>query len=212
MFCCCYYCRILTQITNGRIWPLIYALCITTAAVSAILDNVTTILLMTPVTIKLCECLELNPVPILMAIILNVNIGATATPLGHIPNLMITGNHYIARHGVTFSSYILHMLVGVILLLIQTSLYLHWQYSDIHKLRLQEPNELKEMRREIMVWERTAASLTSYTKDSDLVRTTLLKKVKILKSKLKKKEFDETISTETYKTTLDELKRTVSET
>lgn len=165
---------------------------------------------MTPVTIKLCECLELNPVPVLMAIILNVNIGATATPLGHIPNLMITGNNYIAKHGVTFSSYILHMLIGVILLLIQTCLYLHWQYSDIHTLRLKEPKEIKELRREITVWERTAASLTSYTKDSDLVRMTLSKKVKVLKNKLKKKEFEETISTETYKTTLDELKHMVS--
>lgn len=165
---------------------------------------------MTPVTIKLCECLELNPIPILMAIILNVNIGATATPLGHIPNLMITGNHYIAKHGVTFTTYTLHMLTGVILLLIQTCFYLHWQYNDIHSLRLKEPKEVKDMRREITVWERTAASIPSYSKDSDVVRTSLLKKVKVLKSKLKIKEFEETISTETYKTTLDELKQAVS--
>lgn len=37
---------------------------------------------MTPVTIKLCECLGLNPVPVLIAVILNANIGAAATPLG----------------------------------------------------------------------------------------------------------------------------------
>lgn len=167
---------------------------------------------MTPVTIKLCECLELNPVPILHAIILNVNIGATATPLGHIPNLMITGNQYFAKHGVTFLSYTAHMFVGAAFLLVQTCLYLHWQYRDIHTLRLKEPKEIQELRREITVWERTASSLTSYTKDSDLVRTTLLKKVKILKSKLKKKEFEETISTDTYNTTLDELKHSVSNT
>lgn len=70
------------RFTNGRIWPLIFSLCLITATVAAFLHNVTTILLMTPITIKLCECLGLNPVPILMAVILNGNIGAASTPLG----------------------------------------------------------------------------------------------------------------------------------
>lgn len=70
------------QFTNGRIWPLIFSLCLITAITAAFLHNVTTILLMTPITIKLCECLGLNPVPILTAVILNGNIGAASTPLG----------------------------------------------------------------------------------------------------------------------------------
>ena len=41
--------------TKGRPWPLLVALCAITAVVSAVLDNVTTVLLMTPVTIQLCE-------------------------------------------------------------------------------------------------------------------------------------------------------------
>lgn len=75
------------EITNGRIWPLIFSLCVITAVVSAFLHNVTTILLMTPITIKLCECLGLNPVPILIAVILNGNIGAASTPLGKLKML-----------------------------------------------------------------------------------------------------------------------------
>lgn len=164
---------------------------------------------MTPMVIKLCECLELNPVPVLMAVICSVNVGATTTPLGHTPNLLITGNHYIARHGVTFLTFTLHTIVGVVLCMIQICIHLRVQYNDIHKLRLKEPKEVKDMRREITVWERTAASLTSYTKDSDLVRETLLKKVQILRAKLKKKEFEGVVSTETYVRTLDELKHTV---
>lgn len=46
-----------------------------------LLDNVTTILLMAPITITLCEDLDLNPVPILMAIVLHANIGGIATPV-----------------------------------------------------------------------------------------------------------------------------------
>lgn len=145
-----------------------------------------------------------------MALIVNVNVGATATPLGHVPNLMITTNQHIVKHGIIFLTYTLHMIVGVILLMIQTCVHLRLYYNDIHKLRLKEPKEIKELRRQIGIWERTARSLSSYTKDADLVRETLWKKVKILNAKLKKKETEGVVSSETYKATLDELKQSVS--
>ena len=43
------------QITNGRVWPLVNTLCLITASLSTLLDNVTTVLLMTPVTIRYCR-------------------------------------------------------------------------------------------------------------------------------------------------------------
>lgn len=70
------------QITNGKVWPLINCLCLFTAVVSSFLDNVTTVLLMTPVTIRLCEVMELNPVPILMSMVIYSNIGGALTPVG----------------------------------------------------------------------------------------------------------------------------------
>jgi Na+/H+ antiporter NhaD/arsenite permease-like protein len=57
-----------------------------------LLDNVTTVLLMAPITITLCEDMDLNPVPILMAIVVHANIGGCATPIGDPPNLIITSN------------------------------------------------------------------------------------------------------------------------
>lgn len=57
-----------------------------------LLDNVTTVLLMAPITITLCEDLDLNPVPILMAIVVHANIGGTTTPVGDPPNIIITSN------------------------------------------------------------------------------------------------------------------------
>lgn len=196
--------------TNGRIWPLIFSLCFITAVLSAFLHSVTTILLMTPVTIKLCECLGLNPIPILMAVILNGNIGAAATPLGHVPNLLITGNAVFSSKGVTFISYTIHMTVGVILAFLQTCFYLRLMYKDMHELRTKEPQEVTDLRREIVVWERTAASLSTLTRESQLVRDTLLKKVSILQSKLKKTvSSDKSVPNETYKQTLEELKKNV---
>ncbi|XP_055303075.1 P protein-like [Sitodiplosis mosellana] len=194
--------------TNGRIWPLIFSLCFITAVLSAFLHSVTTILLMTPVTIKLCECLGLNPVPILIAVILNGNIGAAATPLGHVPNLMITGNAVFSNKGVTFISYTVHMTVGVVLAFIQTCFYLRWMYKDMHELRTKEPQEVTDLRREIVVWERTAASLSTLTRESQVVRDTLMKKVAILQSKLKKTVSSEkSVPNETYRQTLEELQK-----
>jgi Na+/H+ antiporter NhaD/arsenite permease-like protein len=57
-----------------------------------LLDNVTTVLLMAPITITLCEDLDLNPVPILMAIVVHANIGGTTTPIGDPANIIITSN------------------------------------------------------------------------------------------------------------------------
>lgn len=57
-----------------------------------LLDNVTTVLLMAPITITLCEDLDLNPIPILMAMVIHANIGGTATPVGDPPNIIITSN------------------------------------------------------------------------------------------------------------------------
>lgn len=86
------------QVTNGRVWPLINCLCIFTAVLSSFLDNVTTVLLMTPVTIRLCEVMELNPVPVLMSMVIYSNVGGTLTPVGDPPNVIIASNSYISKN------------------------------------------------------------------------------------------------------------------
>ena len=50
---------------------------------------------MTPVSIRLCEVMGLNPVPILMAMIIYYNVGGTATPVGDPPNVIIASNKFI---------------------------------------------------------------------------------------------------------------------
>ena len=57
-------------ISRGHIWWLTFILCMFTAVVSAFLDNVTTILLLTPVTIRICNVINLDPVPMLIAEVL----------------------------------------------------------------------------------------------------------------------------------------------
>ena len=63
--------------SRGNLWYLTVLLCVFTAVVSAFLDNVTTILLLTPVTIRLCRVIDVPPEPLLIAEVMFSNIGGT---------------------------------------------------------------------------------------------------------------------------------------
>lgn len=75
--------------TNGDPWKLLIFLGAITTIFSMILDNVTTVILIAPVTIIIVRILKINPVPILMAEAILSNIGGTATLIGDPPNIMI---------------------------------------------------------------------------------------------------------------------------
>ncbi|GAB1867112.1 P protein [Camponotus japonicus] len=193
------------KITAGKLWPLIMALCFFTAFLSSILDNVTTVLLMTPVTIRLCEVMELNPVPILTAMVIYSNIGGAMTPVGDPPNVIIASNKNVKNANIDFGTFSLHMSIGVILVLVVISAQIRYIFRDIAALRFNEPQDVQDLRHMIVIWQRAAASLSSYSKDENLVRETLLKKVQRLLSQLKRKLITGSAALEKYKTTLEEL-------
>ncbi|EXI89601.1 MAG: Inner membrane protein YbiR [Candidatus Accumulibacter sp. BA-94] len=72
-------------------------LAVVTAVVSALLDNVTTVLLVVPVTLIITEALKVNPYPFLFSQILASNIGGTATLIGDPPNILIGGQVGLSR-------------------------------------------------------------------------------------------------------------------
>lgn len=77
------------KIAGGEPWKMLVLLSITTAILSAFLDNVTTVLLIAPVTLAVCAKLKVPPYPFLFAEILASNIGGTATLIGDPPNILI---------------------------------------------------------------------------------------------------------------------------
>lgn len=70
-------------------WGILFMLSLVTAIFSSLLDNVTTVLLIAPVTLLICHELEIDPYPFLFAEIFSSNIGGTATLIGDPPNIMI---------------------------------------------------------------------------------------------------------------------------
>ncbi len=74
-------------------------LCCFACVVTAFIDNVTTILLFVPVTIRLCQVIDLDPLPIVIAEVIFANIGGTATPIGDPPTVLIVNDPKIAESG-----------------------------------------------------------------------------------------------------------------
>ena len=77
------------------------------------LDNVTTVLLIAPVTLLVCDRLAINPVPFLMAEVFASNIGGASTLVGDPPNIIIA-----SRAGLTFNDFLIHMAPIVIVVMV----------------------------------------------------------------------------------------------
>lgn len=97
------------------------------------------------------------------------------------------------------------MTVGVLLVMVQTYFQLRHKFKKVSDLRFNEPKDVQELRHEITVWNRAAAALSPFSKDEEMVRQTLLKKVERLQHKLKKKLTSGSVPTESYKATLEDL-------
>ena len=79
------------QISQGRPLAVVASLSVTTAVLSAFLDNLTTVLLMVPITFLLADALDIDPIPLVIIEIIVSNIGGTATLIGDPPNILIAG-------------------------------------------------------------------------------------------------------------------------
>jgi Na+/H+ antiporter NhaD/arsenite permease-like protein len=79
------------QIARGRPLAVVLALAGTTAVLSAFLDNLTTVLLVVPITFLLADTLDIDPIPLVLIEIVTSNIGGTATLIGDPPNILIAG-------------------------------------------------------------------------------------------------------------------------
>jgi Na+/H+ antiporter NhaD/arsenite permease-like protein len=92
------------QLSRGRPFGVLLALAGTTAVLSAFLDNLTTILLVVPVTFLLADALDIDPIPLIVAEVLVSNIGGTATLIGDPPNILIAG-----ATGLSFTAFIVNL-------------------------------------------------------------------------------------------------------
>uniref|UniRef100_I3JBB6 OCA2 melanosomal transmembrane protein n=2 Tax=Oreochromis TaxID=8139 RepID=I3JBB6_ORENI len=180
------YCAVKAyQLARGRVWPMIIILCLIAAILSAFLDNVTTMMLFTPVTIRLCEVLNLDPRHVLIAEVIFTNIGGAATAVGDPPNVIIVSNQDLRREGIDFASFTGYMFLGICLVLFTSFPFLRMLYWN-KKLYNKESIEIVELKHEILVWRQTAQRINPASREETAVKCLLMQKVLNLESLLRK--------------------------
>ena len=101
------------KLGRGNPFTIMAIFAVVTAVASAFLDNVTTVLLLAPVTLLIASELEIDPVPYLITEALASNIGGTATLIGDPPNIMIA-----SKAGFDFMDFIVHLSPAIIVIMV----------------------------------------------------------------------------------------------
>ena len=112
-------------------WPLMLLLCIITAVLSGFLDNVTTVLLIGPMTLAITNMLKTSPVPFFITQIMASNIGGTATLIGDPPNIMIG-----SAAGLSFLDFVANTGLAVVFVLAAMLVCFYFIYG--RKLHVEE--------------------------------------------------------------------------
>jgi Na+/H+ antiporter NhaD/arsenite permease-like protein len=112
-----------TKLVNANPPGILLVMAIVTAVFSALLDNVTTVLLITPVTLLITESLKISAYPFLFTIIVSSNIGGTATLIGDPPNILIG-----SAAGLNFNDFVTNLapIAAVIFMVVVGGIYWFW--------------------------------------------------------------------------------------
>jgi len=137
------------KMAKGEPLRIMASLAIVTAITSALLDNVTTVLLIVPVTFAIASQLKINPIPFLIAEIISSNIGGTATLIGDPPNIMIGSQTHLG-----FMDFVINLTPVVIIIYVVTIVLLRLIYKHqlvtrpelrANIMRMNEKDELKNI-------------------------------------------------------------------
>ncbi|MFZ0845814.1 MAG: ArsB/NhaD family transporter [Pseudolabrys sp.] len=139
---------------------ILFILQITTAALSAFLDNVTTVLLIVPVTLAICTTLKVPAYPYLFAEIFASNIGGTATLIGDPPNILIG-----SQVGLTFNDFVFHLTPVIIIVMFVQAAIIHFLWGkDLKASATAEARVMKmDPAKSILDWLLLKQSLTVLT-------------------------------------------------
>jgi Na+/H+ antiporter NhaD/arsenite permease-like protein len=130
------------KMVRGEPWKILVAFAVLTAVASALLDNVTTILLIVPVTLVITETLELSPVLFILPLILSSNIGGTATLIGDPPNIMIG-----SASGLGFIDFIVNLAPVIIVIFVVVIFIFRFKYkkamtiTEDKRIKIMQMNE-----------------------------------------------------------------------
>ena len=139
------------RLAKGNPWLVMVLFVCLTAVLSALLDNVTTVLLIGPMTVTVCRLLDLDPLPFFLAEIMASNIGGTATLIGDPPNIMI-GSAAGSAAGLSFADFVMvDAPAAIICLIVMIGLFYllfgrKFKVDEEHRRALMERDEREEIK------------------------------------------------------------------
>jgi Na+/H+ antiporter NhaD/arsenite permease-like protein len=129
------------RVSGGRMWLLMPVLMVVTGVGSAFLDNVTTMLLMTPITIQIAMVLGINPLALLMPEVMASNVAGVSTLVGTPTNILI-GSYA----GISFGQFLTNLTPGVLLALLGLIIYSEFVYRrDLRAAGARSPQLLEKL-------------------------------------------------------------------
>lgn len=125
------------KLAKGDAWKILIGFAVITAVLSAILDNVTTVLLIGPMTLVITQILKINPIPFLVTEIIASNIGGTSTLIGDPPNIMIG-----SAAGLSFLDFVLNLGPIILVILTITLILLYFIYRKQLVVHSEQKSEI----------------------------------------------------------------------
>lgn len=129
------------KFAKGEPIRIMVTLSVVTAFLSAFLDNVTTVLLIAPVTLLICDALEIDPVPFLITEAIASNIGGTATLIGDPPNIMIA-----SKAKLEFMDFIYNLTPIVIIIMVAYIFTVKWMFKNSLTVKPELKARIMEMK------------------------------------------------------------------
>lgn len=130
----------LLKLTKGKPLMVLIALAFFTAILSAFLDNVTTVILIMPITFVVAKQLDLNPIPLLMTEIFSSNIGGTATLIGDPPNIIIG-----SEAGFSFMNFVSELTIICLIIMCVVIGFLYLCFRKQLKTTQERMDSIKEI-------------------------------------------------------------------
>lgn len=158
-----------SNLSKGNLWKLMLLLCIFTGIASMFIDNVTTILLMVPVTLSIVRILKVPPIPFILSQALVSNIGGSATLIGDPPNILIS-----SAANIDFNAFLIYMGPTVAIVFVASLLLLRLFFRK--ELKAQEkPQQITIKNNDTnIVKEQIQRDETSLIKDKNLLKKSLI--------------------------------------
>ena len=131
-----------TKLSGGDPWKLVFYLGTFTTVISVFIDNVTALILIAPVTLKICSKIKINPIPPLIALAIFSNTGGVATLVGDPPNVLIASYASALKLGFGFMSFIYHLTPLAIIAWGATLWYMHYHFKNWREIKPQNVEEV----------------------------------------------------------------------